>query len=213
MDLEGNSAEVFGWLLHSNAACHAEYQLEWARNQIATVWWAATVEWQGCIQKDAICRSLSSTPRAPSRQTCAMGAITCTWAPIERSPHGIIRGGSGAGCRGGELCRACQMYGRKRRLENTLANLSEDDLMNEWNGAKMDPLLQMSVWPHSYFCVFAQITWSIGCIIEFGFSHYSFFTTKNAAWHRWAPCWCLRMVPNVFLAIQTSFCVSSQITV
>ena len=60
-----------------------------------------------------------------------MGAITCAWAPIEGSPHKNIHGGFSAGCWGGELCGAGQVYGGKRRLEKTLANSSEDDLMND----------------------------------------------------------------------------------
>ena len=75
--------------------------------------------------------ALSPTPGASSWQTCAMGAVTCTWAPIEGSPHKNICGGFSAGCWGGELCGAGQVYGGKRRLEKTLANSSEDDLMNE----------------------------------------------------------------------------------
>ena len=57
-------------MLHSNAMCCAEYLLEGARNQRATVWRVATVDRK---VQDEICRSLSPTPKASRWQTCAMG--------------------------------------------------------------------------------------------------------------------------------------------
>ena len=66
---------------------------------------------QGCFQEDAICGSYSQTPGASSWQTCTMGAVMCTWAPIKGSPHKNICRGFSAGCWGGELCGAGQVYG------------------------------------------------------------------------------------------------------
>ena len=128
MDPEGNPEEVSERMLHSNATCCAECQLERARNQQGTVCWAATNEWQDCIQEDAICRLLWPTPASSSWQTCAMGAITCTLAPIEAHLTTTFVELLAQDAGGGELGGAGLMYGWKRWLENKLANSSEDEL-------------------------------------------------------------------------------------